>query len=36
MTDFTRRQIGKIIGGGAVAATSAGSLAGFAIAQGKG
>lgn len=36
MADFSRRQFGKLAGGGAVIAASAGSLAHFAIAQGKG
>lgn len=36
MTDFTRRQFGKIAGSGAIVAAGAGALGQFAIAQGKG
>lgn len=36
MADFSRRQFGKMAGGGAIIAAGAGSLAHFAIAQGKG
>jgi sulfide dehydrogenase [flavocytochrome c] flavoprotein subunit len=36
MANFSRRQFAKIVGGGAVAAASAGPLCHFAIAKGKG
>lgn len=36
MTGFSRRQFGQMIGGSAIVAAGAGSLAQFAIAQGKG
>ncbi len=36
MDGFTRRQIGKMIGAGALTVAGSSSLAGFAIAQGKG
>lgn len=36
MGRFTRRQFGSMVGGGALAVAGAGSLASFAIAQGKG
>lgn len=36
MADFSRRQFGKIAGSGALVAAGAGSLAHYAIAQGKG